>query len=153
MRSACSAASASAALRIGPAVSRQARSAAPAAGPEAQEVEHHGGLAVAFGEEALEGGFKGLQGGGELRRRALPESNAQRVARAIPALPLDYSRKRPVERLAAIAGRSPSSFHRHFKARTATTPLRFRKRPRLLEARRLRVFEAATVGAAACREG
>jgi AraC-like DNA-binding protein len=43
----------------------------------------------------------------------------------------------PIERLASIANMSPSSFHQHFKAITALSPLQFQKRVRLLEARRL----------------
>lgn len=39
--------------------------------------------------------------------------------------------------LAEAAGMSASSFHEHFKSITATTPLRYQKDLRLLEARRL----------------
>ncbi|WP_420912737.1 helix-turn-helix transcriptional regulator [Chimaeribacter californicus] len=39
--------------------------------------------------------------------------------------------------LAAIAGLSPSAFHRHFRALTGMTPLTFQKQLRLMEARRL----------------
>ncbi len=39
--------------------------------------------------------------------------------------------------LAQTVGMSSSSFHQHFKAITATTPLQYLKELRLLEARRL----------------
>ena len=42
-----------------------------------------------------------------------------------------------MEAVAKLAGMSPSSFHRHFKAVTAMSPLQFQKRIRLNEARRL----------------
>ncbi|HWJ72233.1 MAG TPA: AraC family transcriptional regulator [Kaistia sp.] len=91
--------------------------------------------------------------GGELRKLVLPESNTERVAKAISALHLNFSRTLRVETLAELAGMSPSSFHQHFKALTSMTPLQFQKQLRLLEARRLMVSEAANVGDAAYRVG
>ncbi|HEV2637558.1 MAG TPA: helix-turn-helix transcriptional regulator [Actinocrinis sp.] len=42
-----------------------------------------------------------------------------------------------LDHLAALAGVSLSSLHRHFRAATAMRPLQYRKRIRLLEARAL----------------
>jgi transcriptional regulator GlxA family with amidase domain len=53
--------------------------------------------------------------GAAIRRLALPDSHAQRVARAVAVLRAEFARPVPVERLAAAAGMSPSSFHQHFK--------------------------------------
>jgi AraC-like DNA-binding protein len=44
---------------------------------------------------------------------------------------------------------SPSSFHKHFKSITASSPLQFQKELRLLEARRQLRIGAASVSAAA----
>lgn len=91
--------------------------------------------------------------GGELRKLILPESNTERVAKAISALHLNFARTLRVEQLADLAGMSPSSFHQYFKALTSMTPLQFQKQLRLLEARRLMVSEAANVSDAAYRVG
>lgn len=91
--------------------------------------------------------------GGELRKLVLPESNIERVAKAISTLHLDFTRTWRVEQLAELAGMSPSSFHQHFKALTSMTPLQFQKQLRLLEARRLMVSEAANVSDAAYQVG
>lgn len=91
--------------------------------------------------------------GREICKLALPESTTERVVRAISALHVNFAQTMPVERLAALARMSPSSFHQHFKALTSMTPLQFQKQLRLLEARRLMVSEAANVSAAAYRVG
>ena len=59
----------------------------------------------------------------------------------------------PVDRLAAVAGMSPSSFHHHFRAVTSLSPLQFQKRLRLIEARRLMMSEGASAGGAAYAVG
>lgn len=91
--------------------------------------------------------------GGELRKLALPGSTTERVAKAISLLHTRFATPLRVEQLAAAARMSPSSFHQHFKALTALTPLQFQKRLRLLEARRLMMAEAANVAAAAYQVG
>lgn len=74
--------------------------------------------------------------GGMLRRLSRRDSHASRIARALSRIRLDYARPMKVAEMAAVAGMSPSSFHEHFKALTATTPLQYQKDLRLLEARR-----------------
>lgn len=91
--------------------------------------------------------------GGELCKLALPESNTERVVKAISMLHTNYCQTLRVEQLADVARMSPSSFHAHFKALTSMTPLQFQKQLRLLEARRLMVSEAANVAEASYKVG
>ncbi|MBP1848212.1 AraC-like DNA-binding protein [Rhizobium petrolearium] len=91
--------------------------------------------------------------GGEICKLALPESNIERVVRAVSVLHTNFAETLRVEHLADIARMSPSSFHQHFKALTSMTPLQFQKQLRLLEARRLMVTEAANVAEAAYKVG
>ncbi|MDX3929857.1 MAG: AraC family transcriptional regulator [Shinella sp.] len=91
--------------------------------------------------------------GGELYNLSLPESNIERVAKAIYLLHANFAQTLRVEQLADAARMSPSSFHQHFKALTSMTPLQFQKQLRLLEARRLMMAEAANVAEAAYRVG
>jgi AraC-like DNA-binding protein len=91
--------------------------------------------------------------GAAIRRLGYPDSHAQRVARAVAVLRTEFARPLPVERLAAIAGMSVSSFHQHFRAVTSLSPLQFQKQLRLIEARRLMLSEGATAGNAAFAVG
>jgi AraC-like DNA-binding protein len=91
--------------------------------------------------------------GGQLRRLALPDTQMQRIARAIHFLRDNFTRSLRVEQLADAAWMSPSSFHQHFKKLTSMTPLQYQKQLRLLEARRLLVAEATTVAEAAYQVG
>ena len=54
----------------------------------------------------------------------------------------------PIERLAAVAAMSPSSFHAHFRSITSLRPHQFQKRLRLIEARRLMAEDMAASAAA-----
>jgi len=65
----------------------------------------------------------------------------------------DFARTLPVERLAEVAGMSPSSFHQHFRAVTSLSPLQFQKQLRLIEARRLMLAEGASASSAAFAVG
>lgn len=91
--------------------------------------------------------------GAAIRRLGWPEGHAHRVARAVAVLRADFAQPLPVERLAAAAGMSPSSFHRHFRAVTSLSPLQFQKQLRLIEARRLMVAEDASASRAAFTVG
>lgn len=91
--------------------------------------------------------------GGDLRKLALPETQMQRIAKAIHFLRENFTRTLRVEQLAEAAWMSPSSFHQHFKKLTSMTPLQYQKQLRLLEARRLLVAGTATVAEAAYRVG
>jgi AraC-like DNA-binding protein len=91
--------------------------------------------------------------GSAIRRLGWPDGPVQRVARAVAVLRSDFARPLPVERLAAIAGMSPSSFHEHFRAVTSLSPLQFQKHLRLIEARRLMISEGASASHAAFTVG
>lgn len=91
--------------------------------------------------------------GGEICKLALPESNIERVVKAVSMLHLNFAQTLRIEQLAEVARMSPSSFHQHFKALTSMTPLQFQKQLRLLEARRLMVSEATNVAEAAYKVG
>ncbi|MGQ9365562.1 AraC family transcriptional regulator N-terminal domain-containing protein [Azospirillum sp. ST 5-10] len=91
--------------------------------------------------------------GSAIRRLGWPGGHAQRVARAVAVLRADFARPLRVERLAAVAGMSPSSFHQHFRAATSLSPLQFQKHLRLIEARRLMLSEGASASGAAFAVG
>ena len=71
-----------------------------------------------------------------IRDLARPGGVAHRIARAIAVLRGEFDRPLRIERLAAVAGMSMSSFHHHFRAVTSLAPMQFQKQLRLIEARR-----------------
>jgi len=91
--------------------------------------------------------------GPAIRRLGFPEGQVQRVARAVAVLRSDFSKRLPVERLAAAADMSPSSFYHHFRAVTSLSPLQFQKQLRLIEARRLMISEGLSASTAAFAVG
>ncbi len=91
--------------------------------------------------------------GAAIRRLGWPDSHAQRIARAVAILRAEFARSLRIERLAAAAGMSPSSFHQHFRAATSLSPLQFQKQLRLIEARRLMLSAGATASSAAFAVG
>lgn len=87
--------------------------------------------------------------GAMLRQLALPSSDLSRVSRAIEAIRRRFHEPLRVDELALLAGMSQPTFHRHFRAVTAMSPLQFQKKIRLQEARRLLLTQhadAASVG-------
>jgi AraC-like DNA-binding protein len=91
--------------------------------------------------------------GPAIRQLGLPDSQVQKVARAVGLLRAEFTRPLPVERLAAEAGMSPSSFYQHFRAVTSLSPLQFQKQLRLIEARRLMRSEGRPASSAAFSVG
>ncbi|MEP9355376.1 AraC family transcriptional regulator [Xanthobacter sp. KR7-65] len=91
--------------------------------------------------------------GPAIRRLGWPEGHVNRIARAVAALRGGFRERLPVERLAADAGMSPSAFHQHFRAVTSLSPLQFQKHLRLIEARRLMLWEGASASTAAFAVG
>ncbi len=83
-----------------------------------------------------------------LRQFAHRESKLSRVRLAIDWIRAHVSEPIRTETLAGIAAMSVPSFHRHFKAATALSPLQFQKALRLQEARRLLLAEADVAAAA-----
>jgi AraC-like DNA-binding protein len=94
--------------------------------------------------------YRLLQGpqGGALRQIARSDSRLGQVRRAIAWIREHFDQALRIETLADIAGMSAASFHRHFKAATAMSPLQYQKSIRLQQARRMLVTkqDAARVG-------
>jgi len=91
--------------------------------------------------------------GAAIRQLGWPAGHMQRVTRAIALLRAEFAQPLPVERLAAAAGMSPSSFYQHFRAATSLSPLQFQKQLRLIEARRLMTAEGVSASSAAFAVG
>ncbi len=87
--------------------------------------------------------------GGMLRRLVRYDSHASAIARAIGHIRGDLCSPIAIPDLARRVGMSASSFHKHFKTITSTTPLQYQKELRLLEARRLLRTGGAAVTTAA----
>jgi AraC-like DNA-binding protein len=87
--------------------------------------------------------------GGMLRNLIRHESDASAIARALVHIRQDIRSPIAIPELARRVGMSASSFHKHFKAITSTTPLQYQKELRLLEARRLLKTAGASVTTAA----
>ncbi|AXV14498.1 AraC family transcriptional regulator [Neorhizobium sp. SOG26] len=91
--------------------------------------------------------------GAGIRNLGFADSHANRIARAVAVIRAEYAKTLPVERLAVVAGMSPSSFHQHFRAVTSLSPLQFQKQLRLIEARRMMISEGAAISNAAYAVG
>ncbi|PKR88368.1 AraC family transcriptional regulator [Pleomorphomonas diazotrophica] len=91
--------------------------------------------------------------GSAMRGLGVKDSHAQRISRAVAMLRAEFAAPIRVERLADIAGLSPSAFHQHFKAITSLSPLQFQKQLRLIEARRLMLSEGLSASLAAYEVG
>jgi AraC-like DNA-binding protein len=87
--------------------------------------------------------------GGMLRNLIRHDSNASAIARAIGHIRSDVRSPIAIPDLARRVGMSASSFHKHFKTITSTSPLQFQKELRLLEARRLLQTGGSSVTTAA----
>ncbi len=75
--------------------------------------------------------------GQNLRNLLVADSYASRIAKAIGQLRSEYRTPLRVSELAKVAAMSDSSFHKHFKDVTCTTPLQFQKDLRLIQAKTL----------------
>lgn len=85
--------------------------------------------------------------GARLRQMASAGSQSQQIARAIDWLKDNFTRSLHIDDLATQVHMSTSTFHHHFRAITAMSPLQFQKRLRLNEARQLMLtkrLDAAT---------
>lgn len=80
-----------------------------------------------------------------LRQIGLADSRMARIGRSVAWVRDNFTSTISVPHLAALAGMSPATFHRHFKAATAMTPIQFQKQLRLQEARRLLLRDGADV--------
>jgi len=75
--------------------------------------------------------------GQKLRQIAMTESHSHQIAKSIAWLKENYAKTLRIHDLASFAGMSRSTFHHHFRALTAMSPLQYQKRLRLHEARQL----------------
>lgn len=91
--------------------------------------------------------------GARLRRIAAVGGQGHQIARAIDRLKNAYAEPLRVEELAREVRMSVSTFHHHFKALTAMSPLQFQKQLRLSEARRLMLAENLDASTAGYRVG
>lgn len=83
-----------------------------------------------------------------LRQIARGDSRLAQVRRTIQWLRGHFDQAMRIEQLAELAGMSVPSFHRHFKAATAMSPLQYQKSLRLQAARRLLAANAEASRAA-----
>ncbi|MBN1815519.1 MAG: AraC family transcriptional regulator [Anaerolineae bacterium] len=90
---------------------------------------------------------------GRLRHIVLQEGHTHRIVRAIQRLRKEYDQPLRIDHIAQELGMSISSFHHHFKAVTAMSPLQFQKQIRLHEARRLMLGEDLDAASAGYRVG
>jgi AraC-like DNA-binding protein len=91
--------------------------------------------------------------GARLRQIASAGSQSHQVAQAIEWLKRHYTRPLRIEDLAVHVHMSPSTFHQHFRALTAMSPLQYQKWLRLNEARRLMLTERHDAATAAFQVG
>jgi len=91
--------------------------------------------------------------GDRLRHIAILDGHTHRIARAIERIRTEFDQPLRIEDMAQDLGMSVSSFHYHFKAVTAMSPLQFQKRLRLQEARRLILGDGLAATNAAYRVG
>ncbi len=85
--------------------------------------------------------------GGRVRQIGLADSRLAQVSHAIRHIRQHYAKALSIEELAGLATMSESSFHRHFRAVTAMTPIQFQKQIRLQEARARLLADADDVAA------
>jgi AraC-like DNA-binding protein len=91
--------------------------------------------------------------GERLRQIAVAGSQSQQIARAIEWLKSNFTQSLRIDDLAAEARMSSSTFHHHFRAMTALSPLQYQKHLRLQEARRLMLTERMDAANAAFQVG
>jgi AraC-like DNA-binding protein len=91
--------------------------------------------------------------GGAIQSLGVADSHERRIGRATALIRADYCTPLRIERLAAAAGMSSTTFHERFRAVTSLTPLQFQKQLRLMEARRILVSEGAMIATAAYQVG
>ena len=80
-------------------------------------------------------------------------SQLLRITHAMKWIEAHFTEPISVDQLAEIANMSPSSFYQHFKIITGTSPLSYRRRLRLMKARRFMVAEGCGAAEAGFRVG
>ncbi|KAK0332578.1 hypothetical protein LTR94_024274 [Friedmanniomyces endolithicus] len=83
-----------------------------------------------------------------VRQMCLSDSRLNQITRAILWLRSNFRQTCRIDQAAEVAGMSRSTFHLHFRAITAMSPIEFRTQLRLQEARRLMVSDALDAASA-----
>jgi AraC-like DNA-binding protein len=91
--------------------------------------------------------------GERLRQMASAGSQSHQIGRAIDWLKGNFTQPLRIDDLAKHANMSTSTFHHHFRALTAMSPLQYQKWLRLHEARRLMLTERLNTATAAFQVG
>lgn len=91
--------------------------------------------------------------GQRLRQMGSAGSHGHQIGKAIRWLKNNYIQPLRIEELAARVPMAPSTFHHHFRAITAMSPLQYQKQLRLHEARRLMLADRIDAATAAFRVG
>ena len=91
--------------------------------------------------------------GAHLWQIATLGSQSQRISRALDWLKTNFMKPLHIDELAASVQMSTSTFHHHFRAVTAMSPLQYQKWLRLHEARKLMLNEFLDASTAAFRVG
>ena len=91
--------------------------------------------------------------GRAIAQMAIVGSNTHKIGQVIHRIRARLAEPIRVEELASMAAMSPSSFHQHFKAVTAMSPVQYQKRLRLTEARQILLAEQADAASTAYRVG
>jgi AraC-like DNA-binding protein len=91
--------------------------------------------------------------GRAIAQMAIAGSNTHKIGQIIRRIKTKLAEPIRVEELASMANMSPSSFHQHFKAVTAMSPVQYQKKLRLTEARQILLAEKADAQNAAYRVG
>lgn len=91
--------------------------------------------------------------GDRLRQIGAVGSHSHQIGRAIEWLKAHFAEPLRIDELASQVRMSASTFHHHFRALTAMSPLQYQKWLRLTEARRLMLAERLDASTAAFRVG
>jgi AraC-like DNA-binding protein len=91
--------------------------------------------------------------GALVQQIGLADGMLAHISDAIRWIRRHYSEPLLVAELAELAGMSPSTFHRHFRAATSMTPIQFQKQLRLQQARVLLRTQATTAAEVAYQVG
>ena len=91
--------------------------------------------------------------GNRLRQMAVSGSHSNQLSKSIKWLKETFTQPLRVDDLADLASMSTSTFHQHFKALTAMSPLHYQKWMRLHESRRLMLTEGLDAATASFQVG
>ena len=91
--------------------------------------------------------------GPRMRQIGAVGSQSHSIVKTIDWMKNNFASRLSIDNLAAYTGMSTSTFHHHFHALTAMSPLQFQKKLRLNEARRLMLMENFDATTAALKVG